>query len=142
MTTLSLAEIVNTACKKRSVKDKVAWLQENKSRELCNILKIMYDPNLKLLIPDEDPPYTPSTMPDSHGMLYREARKLVHFVEGYSGNLTQYKREMLFIEMLETVDKDDAKLLLQMIKQKPLKGLTPETINKAFPTLQLPEGKK
>lgn len=138
MATLSLAEVVYGACKKKTKKEKVEWLRKNNCLELRNILKIMYDPNLKLLIPDTPPPYTPSDLPDSHGMLYRETRKLKHFVEGYSGNLTQLKREQLFIQMLETVDREDAKLLLDMIKQKPLKGLSASVINEAFNTDLVP----
>jgi hypothetical protein len=141
MSTISLSEIVYGAAAKKTKAEKVEWLRRHNCLELRNILKIMYDRNLKLLIPDTAPPYKPSDLPDSHGMLYRETRKLKHFVEGYSGNLTQLKREQLFIQMLETVDKDDAKLLIDMIAQKPIEGLTAATINKAFNTELVPTGK-
>jgi hypothetical protein len=133
MTTVSLAEIVYGACDLKSKKEKVEWLQRHNSKPLRNILKIMYDKSLKLTIPNEAPPYTPSVSSESHGMLYRETRKLVYFVEGFGGdNLTQVRREALFIQMLETVDRDDARLLIDMIAQKPLKGLTRATIIEAF----------
>jgi len=137
-TTLSLAEIVNTACKLKTKEEKVAWLRKHNSLPLRNILKLVYDRNMKLLLPNVAPPYKPSDLPDSHGMLYRETRKLKHFVEGFSGNITQMKREQLFIQMLETVDREDAELLIKMIAQKPLKGLTAETINEAFQTELVP----
>lgn len=133
MTTVSLSEIVDQACKLKSKKEKVEWLQRNNSKPLRNILKVMYDKNLKLNIPNSEPPYTPSDSPESHGMLYRETRKLRYFVEGFDGdNLPAARREALFIQMLETVDKEDAKLLVNMISQKPLKGLTVATLNEAF----------
>lgn len=136
MTTLSLAEIVNKACSLKSKKEKVKFLQENNSRPLRDILKLMYDKNMKFNIPNVAPPYTPSEMPDSHGMLYRESRKLTYFVEGFDGdNIHPIRREALFIQMLETVDPEDAKLLVSMIEQKPLKGLTAATLNEAFPNL-------
>lgn len=136
MTTLSLAEIVNTACGLKTKEEKVKFLQDNNSRPLRDILKLMYDKSLKFNIPNSAPPYTPSEMPDSHGMLYREARKLTYFVEGFDGdNIHPIRREALFIQMLEAVDPDDAKLLISMIKQKPLKGLTAATLNEAFPNL-------
>lgn len=136
MTTLSLAEIVNKACGLKTKEEKIKFLQDNNSKPLRNILKLMYDKNLKFNIPNTAPPYTPSEMPDSHGMLYREARKLTYFVEGFDGdNIHPIRREALFIQMLETIDPEDAKLLIDMIKQKPLKGLTVATLNEAFPNL-------
>ena len=73
-------------------------------------------------------------MKESHGMLYREARKLAYFVtEMNEGeNLSQVKKESLFIQMLETVDEDDAKLLVQMLEKRPFPELTADTINEAF----------
>ena len=133
MTTLSLAEIVNKACSLKSKKEKVEFLKANNSRPLRDILKLMYDKSLEFNIPNTPPPYTPSEMPDSHGMLYREARKLTYFVKGFDGdNLDKLRREALFIQMLETVDAEDAKLLLAMLAQKPLKGLTVAVLNEAF----------
>ena len=136
MTTLSLAEIVNTACKLKSKKEKVEYLQKNNSKPLRNILKLTYDKSLEFNIPNTEPPYTPSEMPDSHGMLYRESRKLKYFVVGFGGdNINKIRREALFIQMLETVDKDDAELLVKMIAKKPFKGLTKAVVNEAFPDL-------
>jgi len=136
MITESLAEIVNTACELKDKKQKVEYLQKSKSKALCNILKVMYDKSMKLNIPKSAPPYQPSEMNESHGMLFREARKLTYFIEGFDGdNIHPIRREALFIQMLETVDKEDALLLVEMIKQKPLKGLPLATIKEAFPNL-------
>jgi hypothetical protein len=72
-------------------------------------------------------------MPESHGLLYRESRKLTYFVEGFGGDhIKPVRREQLFIQMLESVDKEDSILLLKMIKQKPLKGLTAKTLAEAL----------
>jgi len=128
MTTVSLAEIVNTACEMKNKQEKIEYLRKHNSKPLRNILKLMYDKSLEFNIPNTAPPYTPSEMPDSHGLLYRESRKLTYFVKGFDGeNLHPIRREALFIQMLETVHKDDAVLLLKMIAQKPLKGL-PATV--------------
>lgn len=136
MTTESLAEIVNTAREMKTKKEKVEYLQKNNSKPLRNILKVMYDKSMVLNIPNEAPPYEASRMPDSHGMLYREARKLPYFVKGFDGdNIHPIRREALFIQMLEAVDPDDAKLLCDMIKQKPLKGLSLALIKETFPGL-------
>jgi len=133
MTTVSLAEIVNKACEMKTKAEKVEWLKKHNSKPLRNVLKVMYDKSLKLNIPSTAPPYVPSEMPESHGLLYREARKLTYFVEGFSGdNIKPMRREALFIQMLESIDKDDAVLLCKMIEQKPLKGLTAKTLVEAL----------
>jgi hypothetical protein len=142
MSTISLAEVVNKACELKKKEDKIEWLRANNSKALRNVLKIMYDKSLVLNIPKEDPPYTPSEMPESHGLMYREARKLTYFVKGFNGdNIPTVRREYLFIQMLETVDKEDAKLLCSMIKQKPLKGLPASVIVEALGDF-IPTGKK
>lgn len=134
-TTRSLAEIVNKTCELSSREEKVTWLKENNSQSLRTILTVLYDPdNFVWNIPNETPPpYTPSPHVESHGMLYRQTRKLRYFIKGYDGdNLSQYRREFLFIEMLESIDKDDAKLMEKVLLQKPIPGLTPDVIIEAL----------
>lgn len=136
MTTLAISEIINNAVELSSKEEKAAYLKRHSSKPLRNILKIMYDKSLKLNIPNTAPPYTPSEFPDSHGLLYREARKLTYFVEGYDGDgLDAARRESVFIQMLEAVDPGDADILVKMIAQKPIRGLPASVINMAFPGL-------
>lgn len=135
-TTLGIGEIINEAINIQKKVDKVAYLKQNNSRELRDILKLMYDKSLEFNIPNTAPPYTPTEHPDTYGALYREARKLKYFVKGYGGDdLPTAKRENLFIEMLESVHPTDAELLIKMIAQKPLKGLPPSVINGLCPGL-------
>lgn len=130
----SISEIINKACTLKTNEEKVQWLRANNTVALRNILIIMYDKNkIEMLIPSTPPPYTPSESQENHGALLREARKLKYFISGRgSDDMKQIVRERVFIELLETVHKEDAKLLLKMIKQKPIKGLTAKVINEAF----------
>jgi len=114
--------------------EKVAWLKQNDSFALREVLVCMYDKKkVKLLIPDSAPPYTPSPALENQGALHREVRKFKYFADGFGGeNLTKLKREEIFIQMLETVHREDAKLLVDMIQQKGYKGLTVKVINEAF----------
>jgi hypothetical protein len=130
---LSIAEILEEAAKKKAKKDKVDYLKQHNSLPLRNILVLMYDKTKNFNIPDTVPPYTPSEFPDNQGALFNQARKLKYFVEGFAPeNVHRIKREQIFIEMLESVDKKDAELLIQMIQKKPIKGLTKAVINEAF----------
>lgn len=134
MTTLSMAEILTTASQLKTRQEKVDFLRNNNSKELRNILLLMYDKKFELDLPEVAPPYTPSEIPESHGLLYREARKLAYFVKGMkeSANLPRIRKETLFIQMLESVDKEDAKLLVRMIEKKPFKELPSDLLIEAF----------
>lgn len=134
MTTESLAEIVSQACALEETADKVAYLRKNNSIPLRNILIFMYDNKFTFSIPSTPPPYNPSVHNESHGLLYREARKIVYLVNELSEgtNLTQIKRESLFIQMLEAVDREDAKLLVRMLSKTPYPELPVEVIIEAF----------
>jgi len=143
LTTIALSEIIAQASKIRAKKDKVNWLRQNSSDELRLLLSLTYDTEkYEFHLPDTVPPYKPSVITESHGLLYREMRKMKYFIKGYAGDSVQpIRREALFIQMLETVDPEDAKLLEHMIQRKPFKGLTAEAINEAFPDLDLPTKK-
>ena len=73
-------------------------------------------------------------------MLYRNSKRIPYFYEGTGTNVKPMKREQLFIQLLETVNKDDALLLIDMKDGKRVKGLTAKTINEAFTNLII-EGK-
>lgn len=134
MSTISIAEIINKTAEMSSKKDKVEFLQKNDSNELRLVLALTYDKvTYQLHFPESVPPYTPSQFPDSHGLLYREARKLKYFVQGFAGDkMHPVKRESLFIQMLETVDKEDSIVLCHLVQRKPFTGLTVATLNAAF----------
>jgi len=135
MTTLSLAEIVNTARKAETVEEKVAVLKRNQSQQLKDLLALMCDERWTFDLPETAPPYNESVINESHGLLYREMRKMPYFVEqrAEGKGLNRIRKEALFIQILEAVDKDDAKLVLRMTSKQPYPDLAPEVINQAFP---------
>jgi hypothetical protein len=135
MTTLSLAEIVNSARKAETVEEKVAILKKNDSTQLRDLLALMCDARWTFDLPETAPPYNESVINESHGLLYREMRKMPYFVEQREEGkgLPRIRKESLFIQILEAVDKEDAKLVLRMISKEPYPDLAPEVINQAFP---------
>ena len=138
--TRSISEVVSKACELSSREEKVAWLRANNTQPLRTILTVMYDrEKYQWNIPNTTiPPYTPSPHVESHGMLHRQARKLRYFIKGFDGDgLHQYRREFLFIEMLESIDKEDAKLMELALLQTPPEGLPADVLNEAL-GLQLP----
>ena len=131
-----ISEILTKVNNAKDKPKKIAVLRENDSQPLRQILKGAFDPKIKWDLPEGRPPYTENDAPagTEHTTLYTEARRLYYFVEG-AANLSKTKKETMFIQMLESLHADDAKVLLA-VKEKELnkvyKGLTAECVKEAF----------
>ena len=131
-----VSEILNKVSKLKKEQEKIDELQRNKCPALLTILQGAFDDRIKWLLPEGVPPYRPNPAPETHNVLHSEIRKMYLFVEGGNPNLKQVRREALFIELLESVDPDDAKLMLAVKdKRLPYPNITVELVNKAFPGL-------
>lgn len=133
---LGIAEILKKVSESKTKEEKLEIFRKNDSSAIRTILKFALDPNIKWALPEGNPPYKPCQFLDQHSMLYQEARRLYLFVEGGNDNLKPIKRESLFIALLESVDPEDAKVLLAAKDKKlPYKGITVNLINEAYPGL-------
>jgi hypothetical protein len=131
---LSISEILDLVSKAPNRTDRVELLRKHDNGALRTILKYALDPNIKFVLPEGEPPYKPCAYVGQETMLYREARKLYLFIEGGNDNLNPIRRETLFIQLLESIDPKDAKLLLAMKDKKmPYKGINMNVVNDAFP---------
>ena len=133
----SIYEILVEVSEVTSFHERVKKLRSyNNNQPLKTILKYAFDPKIKFLLPEGAPPYKENDFPDQQGNLYYSFKKLYLFVEGGNPNLTDLKREDLFIGILETVDKDDAKVLIGMKdKTIPIKNITEKLAERAFPDI-------
>jgi hypothetical protein len=131
--TKTLASIIAEAEKQRTAAKQAEVLKNNSSKALKDIIGYAMDPNVTWLLPETDPPYTPMhPAADQEGRLYAETRRLIYFVDSPDGRQVKpLKREQLFIQLLESIDADDAKLLLR-VKNKALK-IKKEAVKIAFP---------
>lgn len=141
---LSLSEILSNCSKISTTQGKVQYLQQHDSIPLRTILQWALDPRVEWTLPLGTPPYKPTQAVDQHGRLYQEMRMLQYFVKnGGQPELPALRRETLFVQLLESIDPDDAKLLCSVKDKKiPYKGITPKLINTAFPGLIRIEEKK
>ena len=116
---------------------KIEVLKQNDSLPLRQVLKGAFDPKIEWDLPPGNPPYEVNEAPagTEHTTLYTEAKKLWHFVKGADEQLSKTKKEMMFIQMLEGLHKDDAELMVA-VKEKELnkryKGLTDAVVKEAF----------
>jgi len=133
---IGVAEFLENVSKFKKKEEKVSVLRQNDNFVIKTVLQGAFDPRIKWLLPEGDPPYKPTELVDQENVLIHDARKLVHFIEGGNPGLKQLKREAMFVEMLETVSPADAKLLCAIKDKKlPWKGITAEIVSEAFPGL-------
>lgn len=104
--------------------------------DLKTVFQLVHDKNIEFDLPSGAPPYKPLDMPKNWGYnrLPKELRKFNYFIKSVTPNLNRVKREKIFIELLESVSAEEAKLII-MIKDRKLeyKGLTKRYVKKAFP---------
>lgn len=130
----SISEILKEVSEAKKDK-KVEILRKNDSQPLRAVLAHALDPYIKWMLPEGAPPYKPNEALDQHNRLYQEARKFYIFCDP-NLNLPRVKREALFIEFLESIDPEDAKLIIAAKDKKiPYKGITAKLVNEAFPGL-------
>lgn len=137
MATLLVHEVLDLVKKQSKKEDKIKVLRQNESWALKDIIRASMDSKIQFHLPKGDPPhYTPCDIHNAPSNLLRENKKLTYFVKGGQGDkLPQFKREKIFIGMLEGVHPDDAKLLIDMINKKTPTGLTRPLVKEAFPGL-------
>lgn len=135
---MTLPEILNHLSSDVSHDDRPNAIVQisNFRQDLKAVLQLVFVKELELDLPSGIPPYKQQNMPENWGYnrLPRELKKMHYFIKGSQNNLTRMKKESMFIEMLESLSPDEAKLLIQ-IKDKKLeyKGITKRYVKKAFP---------
>jgi hypothetical protein len=135
--TRSFAEILTQVSKMKTKKEKVSFLRQYQTDALRMVCKSSFDPKIVWELPDGDVPYRENDAPEGteHTQLHQEVRKLYHFIKGGNPQLTQNKRELMFVQMLEGLHKDEA-LLLVAAKDKKLhrkyKGPSDNVVKEAF----------
>ena len=93
-------------------------------------------------LPAGEPPYRPAQEHNHPTSLKKENRNFSYFVKGRHGDqLPAFKRENIFIGILEGVHPLDAKLVISMINKEKIEGVTRNVVEEAFPGL-LKDSKK
>ena len=131
-----LAEFLEKVSVLKTDEEKINALRYNDSEPLRYVLKGAFDPSVQWLLPPGVPPYKPNVLVDQESFLINQIKKLHYFVAGANDNLKQNKREKMFIEFLESVTPEDAKMLCAM-KEKRLHvpGISIKHVGAAIPDL-------
>lgn len=132
-----IAEILQKVSKQKTKKDKMSMLLKLKDStpHIFTTLKYIFKQSILWDLPEGNPPYKSQPKEsDLQHMLYSEFRRLKIFMKGEYPQMKPMKREILFIEFLESLDPDDAKLVIAMKdKKSPYKGLTKKLVCDAYP---------
>ena len=128
------------ATKVNNAKDKprkLKVLRDNDSTPLRQVLKGAFHPDIEWALPKGDVPYTVNDAPlgTDHTILSQEAKRLYLFTKGGDNTLSQNKRELLFVQMLEGLSADEAEFLVTVVNKKvnnKYKGFTANLVKEAF----------
>ena len=132
-----LSEVLKKVHNAKTKSKKVELLKQYDSEPLRMVLKASFDPNIEWAIPEGEVPYKANEAEEGteHTVLRREARKLYRFIKGGDDTLPGFRRENMFIQMLEGLHKSEAELIVAA-KDKKLhqvyKGLSKDVVKEAF----------
>lgn len=135
--TPSIAEVLTKVNNAKTKDKKIAILKDNDSEALRAIIKSSFDPNIQWVMPEGDVPYKPNEVPEGteHTRLNQEYRQLWHYIKGADAKTPQFRKEQMFVQLLEGLHEDEAKVLChakdKVLHQK-YKGLSDNVVKEAF----------
>jgi len=131
-------EIFGKIQKARGPKERLVILKEQSSFTLRTLLQINFSPWLKFDLPEGTPPYTPDKNPPQYSASRIEKVVKQFSILVPSAKQSKTKKEMRFIQMLEAVNAEDAKILAAC-KDKDLTSLynkvNRKLVDDVFPNL-------
>ena len=133
-------EVLELASKQRSKAKKVEILQEYSSDALKTLFIWNFDDTVISMIPEGHVPYKENEVPvgTDHTSLRREYKHLYNFVKGGNDSLSSLRRETMFIQILEGLHPEEAKVLC-LVKDKTLQSkykITYDVAREAYPDIQ------
>lgn len=130
-------ETVEAAKTAKTKDEAVEILKHNETWALKDVLKGTLCDEVKWLLPKGKVPFTPNLEQSTPSDLIRKNQDFKYFVDGPVGRqVKQFKRESIFLGILEAIHPQDAELVVDMINKVEFGGmLTSDVVNSAFPSL-------
>jgi len=137
---LEVFEIIEKFKQAKSKKSRIEVLQTYKDVwALKDLLRATFDDSLQFNLPEGAPPYEENRPESTPSSFLKKHKELGIYIKGGTGErMTSVRRESKFIQLLESVHPQDAKLIIGM-KDKDLgiKFLTKKLVQEAYPDLLL-----
>ena len=136
---LLLNEVLQKVSNAKTKAQKVKLLDEYNTPALRAILIANFDESVISMLPDGEVPYKKNEAPEDteHTKLDHEYRKLYLFFKG-GANISQTRRETLFIQLLEGLHQGEAEVLC-LVKDKKIGKrwkITRQCVEQAYPSIQ------
>ena len=133
-------EILDLVEEQKTKAKKIDILREYRDDSLTAILIWNFDDSVVSAVPEGQVPYKENEVPigTDHTSLRREWKNLFHFIKGGNDKLSALRRETMFIQMLEGLHPEEAKIIC-LVKDKNLTEkykLTQGLIAEAFPDIK------
>ena len=133
-------EVLELVDSQRSKAKKIEILREYVDDALKSILIWNFDPTAISVLPEGHVPYKENEVPvgTDHTSLRREWKNLYHFVKGGNDRLSAIRRETMFIQLLEGLHPEEAKIIC-LVKDKNLETkykITYDMVVQAYPDIQ------
>ena len=135
---LLMNEVLQKVSNAKTKAQKIKLLQEYNTPALRQVLIANFDESVISMLPEGDVPYKQNDAPEEteHTVLVHEYRKLYLFFKS-GANISQTRRETLFIQLLEGLHKGEAEVLCLM-KDKMIGKrwkITRQCVEDAFPSI-------
>ena len=132
-------EVLQKVSNAKTKAQKVKLLEGYNTPALRAILIANFDESVISMLPDGEVPYKKNDAPGDteHTKLAHEYRKLYLFFKG-GANISQTRRETLFIQLLEGLHQGEAEVLC-LVKDKKIGKrwkITRACVEEAFPSIQ------
>jgi len=137
MAEFNILETLEMVDKAKTREEKRQVLTDRDNFATRALLQLNYHPDVKWHLPPGAPPYTPGQVADSTpNSLHFEIKKMDYYVDPSPHDLPLLRRESMFVELLERLDPEDAKLLLAVKDRKlSYKGLSYKLVKDTWPNL-------
>lgn len=143
---LLLSEVLEIVDQAKTREEKVSLLNQYQTPCLRGLMRINFDDTVSMNLPEGTPPYKKEDdkpIGHDHVLLEKEYRKFYIWLS--PTQLTQTKKEMLFIQMLESLHPSEAEIMI-LVKDKKLQcrytTITEDLIRETWEFLMPPSTKK
>ena len=119
-----VSELFKAVHGKKDKGGKRELLSQYKRDDVKALLIWNFDKEIKSAIPEGEVPYKKNEAPinsGGHTRLVHEWRTLYNYIRGGNDQLSQMKRETMFIQLLESLHESEAELLM-LVKDKKLQS--------------------
>ncbi len=135
-----LSEIFTKINNAKDKPKKIEVLRQHDTPGMRMVLKGAFDPKIEWDLPPGIPPYIANEAPagTEHTYLEVEAKRLYNFVKGGNDGISSLRRETMFIQMLEGLHPEEAKILC-LVKDKLLQTkykISYDIVKDAYPDIQ------